>query len=449
MKVKTFPFIFGLLILICAYATADTELNGFIKSDNRLLVSEDELTFVDIYNTLRLKVNATVSDKVSAFSSLDLRYHDFSRAENPTALGEREKINPLDLGVWEAYVDLYGFLMKDLDLRIGKQRIAWGTADTLNPTDNLNPDDFSDPLDFGRKLPTTALLATYYLGDYTLTGIWLKALRPVLLPKTGFTFAQEMPSLPLPPTLTIAEREERLLLPERFLKNSMFAAKVKSTLLNVDWSLSYFRGFDDIPILKSITAAPIDATSLKITSELSFPKLNIIGADLAGELLSIGFWGEGAVFLPDEESVLLITAPGPKGTPQTEKPTMLKDEAYFKYTIGLDYTFKGGIYINAQYMHGFFHERGRANLQDYIVARVEKEFFDEALKVALSGGVEIKDFDDIKNNIGYIVAPELTLKPADSVEIALGIFLLGGKEGTLFGQWKDQDQAYLKVKVDF
>ena len=449
MKIKTFLFIFGLLILICAYATADTELNGFIKSDNRLLVSEDELTFVDIYNTLRLKVNAKISDKVSAFSSLDLRYHDFSTAENPAALGERAKINPLDFGVGEAYVDIFGFPLDSIDLRIGKQRIAWGTADTLNPTDNLNPDDFSDPLDFGRKLPTTALLATYYLGDYTLTGIWLPALRPVLLSKTGFTFAQEIPSLPLPPTLKIAEREERLILPEPLPKNSMFAAKLKRTLLNVDWSISYFRGFDDIPILNSITATPIDATSLKITSELSFPKLNVIGADLAGEFLSIGFWGEGAIFLPDEESTLSITAPGPQGTPQTEKQTMLKDEAYFKYTVGLDYTFKGGIYINAQYMHGFFHERGQENLQDYIIARVEKEFFDEELKVALSGGLEIKEFDDIKNSIGYILVPELTLKPADSIEIVLGIFLLDGKEGTLFGQWKDQDQTYLKVKVDF
>ncbi len=248
MKIKTFPFIFGLLILICAYAVADTELNGFIKSDNRLLVSEDELTFVDIYNTLRLKVNAKVSDKVSTFSSLDLRYHDFSTAESPAALGEREKINPLDFEVWEAYVDIFGFPLENLDLRIGKQRIAWGTADTLNPTDNLNPDDFSDPLDFGRKLPTTALLATYYLGDYTLTGIWQPALRPVLLPQTGFTFAQEMPSLPLPPTLTIKKREERLILPEPLPKNSMFAAKLKSTLLNVDWSISYSRGFDDLPI---------------------------------------------------------------------------------------------------------------------------------------------------------------------------------------------------------
>ena len=243
MKIKTFLFIFGLLILICAYATADTELNGFIKSDNRLLVSEDELTFVDIYNTLRLKVNAEISDEVSAFSSLDLRYHNFSTAENPTALR----------------------------------------------------------------------------GD----------------------------------------------------------------------------------------------------------------------------------FLPDEESIVSITAPDLQGTPQTEKQTMLKDELYFKYTIGLDYTFEGGIYINAQYMHGFFHERGQENLEDYIIARIEKELFGEKLKAALNGGVEIKEFDDMKNNIGYIVVPELTLKPADSVEIALGAFLLDGKESTLFGQWKDQDQAYLKVKVDF
>lgn len=96
---------------------------------------------------------------------------------------------------------------------------------------------------------------------------------------------------------------------------------------------------------------------------------------------------------------------------------MLKDEAYFKYTIGVDYTFKGGIYINAQYMHGFFHERGRENLEDYIIARVEKDFLDGKLMMAISGVLEFKDFNDLNNNLGYMVTPELTLKPADSVEI--------------------------------
>jgi hypothetical protein len=421
MRIGTFLLISGLLALICSFATADTELSGFLENDNRLLISEDENdqqagSLVDIYNVFRLKLSADVSDKASVFSSLDLRHHNFSRAENPAALSDRAEINPLDLGLWEAYVDLFGFLLDSLDLRIGKQRIAWGTADTLNPTDNLNPDDFSDPLDFGRKLPTTAFLATYYLGDYTLTGVWMPSLRPVLLPTSGFTLAQEMPGLTIPPDIAIAETEERLILPEPLLKNSMFAAKVKSMLLNVDWSVSFFRGFDDLPILSSVTAAPIGPNSLRVSSELSFPRLNVIGADLAGEFLSIGFWGEGAVFLPDEESILSITAPGTEGAPETQEQAMLKDEAYFKYTIGLDYTFKGGIYLNAQYMHGFFHERGRDNLQDYILAGVEKEFGEE-LKLELSAGLEIKEFDDIEDNIGYIVAPELSLKPTDSVKV--------------------------------
>jgi len=43
-------------------------------------------------------------------------------------------------------------LTSTLDIRIGRQRIAWGTADKLNPTDNLNPDDLEDIFDFGKHL---------------------------------------------------------------------------------------------------------------------------------------------------------------------------------------------------------------------------------------------------------------------------------------------------------
>ena len=73
----------------------------------------------------------------------------------------------------------------------------------------------------------------------------------------------------------------------------------------------------------------------------------------------------------------------------------------------------------------------------------------DCIRQMMSGVLEIKDFNDIKKNLGYIATPELTLKPADSIEIVLGTFLLDGKKNTLFGQWKDHDQVYLKVKVDF
>ncbi len=439
---------FALLILTFSPALANTELNGFIKSDMRLLVSENDLPFFDIYNTLRLELYARPSDSVSTFGSLDLRYHYFSMAESLSDLSEREKIGPLDIGVWEAYVDLYGFVLSALDLRIGRQRIAWGTADRLNPTDNLNPDDFSDPLDFGKKRPTMAINGMYYLGNYTIALVWLPVFRPALFPQTGFTLAQGIPSLPIPPTLTIADTEENLLLPEPLLKNSMIAAKFSGNLLNIDWSASYFRGFDDIPIANSITAVPIDITSLKVSSKLSFPSLHIVGADLAGELFSIGFWAEGALFIPDKER-LLISVTLPDETPQTEELTILSDELYFKYTVGLDYTLKSGVYFNIQYMHGFFHERGRNNLQDYLIARGEREFFNEMLMAALNGGINVGNFNNIQNNIGYFITPEMSFKPTDSVEVTIGTFLLYGGGNTLFGQWKDFDQAYLKVRVDF
>lgn len=41
---------------------------------------------------------------------------------------------------------------------------------------------------------------------------------------------------------------ERVEVPARTLENGMFALKLSDTAFNLDYSLSYFKGFDDIPI---------------------------------------------------------------------------------------------------------------------------------------------------------------------------------------------------------
>ena len=57
-----------------------------------------------------------------------------------------------------------------LDVRAGRQIIAWGRADGLNPTDNLTGEDLTllAPDDDDRRLGTTALRASYYLGDVSV-----------------------------------------------------------------------------------------------------------------------------------------------------------------------------------------------------------------------------------------------------------------------------------------
>ena len=251
--------------------------------------------------------------------------------------------------------------------------------------------------------------------------------------------------------IQIAEQEDHLILPEKKLANSMVAAKIAGNILNTDFSLSYFRGYDDIPIASSVLLTPLDPsnpTSMKLSTDLTFPRMQVIGADIAGELLSIGFWAEGALCLP-EEVAMNITAPDLQGQMQTIQQVVLENEPYFKCALGIDYTFKNGVYVNAQYMHGFFTERGADNLEDYLMVRIEKKFFDDKLKTALGGGFEVRDTKDIAESYGAAIIPELTYYPADNVEAVLGTFILSGKDKTLFGSWKDQDQAYLKVKISF
>ncbi len=460
---KTF-YIIIVLLSFPPRLSAEVDFSGFIQLDKRVLREETDKPFVGMYNTFRLESKAFLSEEVSALASLDLRYYDFANTESLSELSQREEINPLEFGLWEGYLDLYGFLVDEVDLRLGKQRIAWGTADKLNQTDNLNPDDFSDLLDFGRKLPSTALMATYYLGDFSLIGAWLPSLRPALLPAGGIPFDVKSYGFPIYEDVNLIIKEYEIELPPKYLRNSMGAVKLAGNLFNIDFSLSYFYGYDDIPIPEVVTITSITPASLsppldiEAAIKLNFPKMQVISVDLAGEVFSIGYWAEGGLFIPEEvkieitsDDVLIAVALDllKESGKLPEEIVYLEDKPYFKYTLGMDYTFKSGIYLNAQWMHGFFTEAGEDNLEDYIMVFLEKKFFREELKLKLGGGIEVKDFDDFSENYAYIIIPEISYYPADNVELTLGTFILEGKEGTMFGQMKDQDQIFLKARVSF
>ena len=430
----------------------EVDISGNLKLDKRFLIT-DSVRIADYpYHELNLKLKLNPSQNLSLHSSLKLRLWDQNLASSSADLIALSSNYPYELSLWEAYVDLYSFVFNELDLRIGKQRIAWGTADKLNPTDNLNPDDFSDPLNFGEKVPTEAVYATYYITDeYNLDVIWLPLFKPVLLPRGEFPLFGDEPTLPLPQGTNLTESADHLTFPDRKPENSMYATKFSGTIMNLDFSLSYFRGYDDMPIANRLVVTPVDTVgNVKLDSYLGFPKLQAVGFDWAGELYSIGLWGEVTVFLP-EEVKMEIEMPNPADplNPIIQNTTILSDDHYVKFTLGGDYTFKNGIYINTQWMHGFFTERGKDKLEDYCLAGIEKKFMNDEIKLVLTGVLEIKDLENIKENYGTAIIPEVSFAPTDNVNLSLGAFFLNGRLGTLFGTWKDQDQIYLKTEVNF
>ena len=443
------------LFLLSGQLLAQVNINGYLRTYNRFrLQQKGKISWND--NTLDLKFEGTPSQDVHFYSEVRLRSFGFPNVQQSADLQRREKdlVQPWGLEFREAYVDLYGFLSENLDLRIGRQRIAWGTADKFNPTDNLNPDDLEDIFNFGRHLGSNAIMATYYLTDITFYGIYIPVFTPATMPFGDWARAFE-PSLNLPSGVPIASFQDHISLPPNKLSaTSSFAFKVAGNLFNYDWSLSYFNGRDDLPLISEIllnfgnTGNYYDATI-----NMTYPKMQVVGADLAGAIGSVGVWAEGALFLPQKQYLYTSTQlpnMGPRPLYRTNKEVILDNKPYFKFVVGGDYTFKNGWYVNGQFLHGFLHERGRENLNDYILVRIEKKFLHDALKIVPLGiALSINDWQQLKNQYGVAGGPEIEYAPADGLQIAVGAYIIDGQGDNLFSKVKDFDEAYFKVTYSF
>ncbi|HAF06987.1 MAG: hypothetical protein QME48_06475 [bacterium] len=421
--------------------------NGYLQTDNRLQLKSDNDFSLQEYR-LDLKTEANPTEKAHFYSEVWLRSLGFPTVQNSADLVDKNKISPLSLDFREAYVDLYGFLFNNLDIRIGRQRIAWGTADKLNPTDNLNPDDLEDIWDFGRHLGSNALKASYYLGNCAFEVVYIPMFTPAVLPQGDWASVLSS-SMELPAGLTLRNLTDTIIMPKNnFEENSIIGGKISNNFFGYDFSLSYVYGRDDLPLTRKVTFTPTSTPGeVDITSELIYPRMHIAGIDMAGDIAGVGVWAEAAVFFPEE--VKMVTDLSALGM-GIQESIALDDKPYVKYVLGADYTFKNGIYINGQYLHGFVHERGKDNLEDYFMFGLEKKFFNDKLKIIpIVGGIEIKDFKDIENNYAFILSPEIAYFPVDNAELTLGIRLIDGKDTTIFGRLKDKDELYFKVKYSF
>ena len=431
------------------------DLSGHLQLDKRFLVEKEGVPQVPMFQLLFLELRGAPSDNLQLLISSQLRYYDFTITDNSADLSDPNKSFPLDLLLWEAWLELTDLFFEGLDLKMGKQRISWGTADGFNPTDNLNPYDFSDSVNFGEKIPAWALKLDLILldGDLTFTGVFMPGPRPVLLPRyTDVPFmaasSLDMAGMAgeLPPGMTIGTTSDSLRSPPFDLKHTMQAFKVAGYLLTVDWSLSYFHGYDSLPVIKQATTAinPDNPTEIDVKLESGYLEYHIAGVDLAWELFTLGWWVEGAIYFPEKVSMIIID---PQGAEQEEE--ILDGEPFFKIAAGFDYTFTWGTYINFQYVHGFITERGRDELKDYFILRLEENFLEDTLKLSLVGLFETDGFKNLSDHYGFAIAPEITWKPFDNIDIIIGYFALFGGGDSLFSLMGDEDQAYLKLKASF
>jgi hypothetical protein len=321
--------------------------------------------------------------------------------------------------VREAYVEYEKDLVR---VRAGQQIIAWGRADRINPTDNLSPSDFtllSQEDDEQRQGIAALSLQTKFDGYWSANVIYVPRFTPHIVP-VGL----------LPRSTAFENRPNQ---PE-------YAFKLDRTSGNLDFSVSYYDGFDRYAryrIDPQDTTFPLPPPVIVPRFRAGFDKQQTFGADIAFSLGAFGVRSEGAT----------------SRYSSANSPTRRVD----RWVLGVDRDFLETANINLQFFAIHRVDDGRAFLnansapalaaaldrlntefrssERGMSLRVSNKFFNEQLRAEL-GAIYDVTFR------GYVLRPRAIYSLSDKFKISAGADYFSGRQQSYFGALKRNDVVY-------
>jgi hypothetical protein len=324
----------------------------------------------------------------------------------------------------EAYVDArWG----QWDFRLGKQIVAWGRADRLNPTDNLTPRDFRllvPEVDEDRFGSLAAKTVWNFTSSMSLTGVWLPDFQPnvfAIPPSPGVSIGEKVPG-----------------------GSKQWALKLDQSGKAIDWSVSYFEGFDLNPDLKLIANSPT-LTQL----EFDHNRVKVLGFDAATSRGAYRFAVEGAYTRTED----------PSGTnPYVKNP-------FFYGVFGVERTFGDNLTLIVQaFARQVEHFKDPNDVLDPAVravaiqqglinsqydkrtyglsARIGKKWFNETLEGEFAGAL-------LLNRTGYVLRPKLTYAYSDAIKFIGGVEYYGGSDKTSYGRLEQNRALFFEARYFF
>jgi hypothetical protein len=323
----------------------------------------------------------------------------------------------------EGYVDgTFG----PLRLRVGRQLAVWGRADTLNPTDNLSPRDYTLLVvnDGDQRLGELVAKSSVTVGSFTLTEIWLPEFRPNTLP------------LGYPPAgVTMQE-----VYPGVVPAFAQGAFKIEQSGTALDWSISYFNGFDRNPDFGILSVSPT-----RLALGLVHKRIRVVGADADTTIGRFGLRAEAAYTFTDDSS---------GNDPLTKNP--------FLYgVVGGDRTFGEELNVNVQYAVRVitrWHDptwapapltevaeqealltQQQDRVQNGMSLRVADKWINETLTAEVSGLYWFT-----RNN--FVIRPRLGYEFTDHWTAVAGADVYGGPSDSFLGRLQSSSGAFVEVR---
>lgn len=167
---------------------------------------------------------------------------------------------------------------KKLTLVLGKQFIRWGKADILNPTDRFAPRDYLSVVD-NEFLGITAARATYGGQSNSIDLVWAPLFTPSRVPLLDQRWSN------VPPGIALTE------LAPAFPGGSQFGARWNHIGSAVEYSLSFYNGYNNLPLFNFDAAQPP-----AVEIQRYYPQMRMYGGDAAIPLKGVTVKGEAAYF---------------------------------------------------------------------------------------------------------------------------------------------------------
>lgn len=332
----------------------------------------------------------------------------------------------------EAYFDMK---YKLIDLRAGRQIIAWGKTDGINPTNVINPTDNSDILDTDNEtLGIDALNSKLYLSNWVLQTVFIPVFTPSVLPDAATNrwyadLPQRIHSQPGLGKAAVVPGENHK--PEADIRSAQYAASLSGNIKNIDIDCYYYNGMSHVPEIE-LAVSPISADSLRVAINQRYYRHQMAGMALATTWGSWGFRAEGAYFMPRQ---------------------IINDKPYFQYVAGIDHTFanvygSNNIFVIAQWIHEvadkdavFSNQNLNHLFQKDVMLRTECGLGSNT-KLNLQGLYNL-DFDD------YYLQAELEHNLANGFNVSAAADILGGPRDSFFYSYRNNDRVQIRMKYNF
>jgi hypothetical protein len=316
----------------------------------------------------------------------------------------------------------------DVDLRIGRQLIVWGRADGINPTDSIGRRHFTQLTteDADQREGADGVSATYTINErYSLQGVWVPRFRSDVIP---FSVGPMQ-------TLNRVKPASR----------SQFAVKLDHTGGDVDWSVSYFSGYDRMP---DLSIGELSASGIRL--DLSSHRVQVLGADFSTNVGDYVVRGEVAWSQRDKDN----TASG-----------FFRKRSQLMLVLGGDRNFGDSLNVNLQLFGQWVPDqqdpgqladmipRSVAVVQAAINNQSEKFQYGVTYRIAKSWNndtwqAELSGVHSLTTHGNYVRG---SLKHAinDNWRVHVGFENYRGAPETVFGQLRKNSAAYAEVRYVF